>query len=416
MSPPAARERSPQATGVRAGLLLSALVTAFSVLTYWGLRPLHERGQYQPVLGFFQGLEWLLQAPGAKLGPLLGVIAHHHRTPDVWLFGLAVNFVGYFLAGLVGVALWRRLTHLPAPAAEEAGTAPPCSRRRFLSGGVRALEVGAAGALGYSLLVEPRRLSVTRLEVPIRGLPAELDGLRLVQITDVHLGPWLSVEYVQEAVRLANEEEPDLACLTGDYVHRSAAYIEPVIRALGELRPRIGTVAVLGNHDWWEADIERMRAGFRRAGVVMLDNDRRVLTPDRRIVPSAETGLALCGVGDLWEDWQDYHGVLGGLPAGMPCLLLSHNPDVAEDPRLLRLLRRGGRVDLMLSGHTHGGQVRFPFVGAPVTNSRYGQKYAQGLVQGPAFPVFVCRGIGVSGLPLRLGAPPEIAVLQLRRV
>jgi predicted MPP superfamily phosphohydrolase len=95
----------------------------------------------------------------------------------------------------------------------------------------------------------------------------------------------------------------------------------------------------------------------------------------------------------------------------MPRLLLSHNPDVAEAPGLVR----GGRlVDLMLCGHTHGGQIALPGLGTPITNSRYGQTYAQGLIEGPVCAVFVCRGIGVSALPLRLGVPPEIAVLELR--
>jgi predicted MPP superfamily phosphohydrolase len=96
----------------------------------------------------------------------------------------------------------------------------------------------------------------------------------------------------------------------------------------------------------------------------------------------------------------------------MPRLLLSHNPDAAEDPRFLRARHR---VDLMLSGHTHGGQVRLPVVGAPVIPSKYGQKYAAGLVQGPRCPVYVSRGLGLSGLPVRFGVPPEIVLFELQR-
>src|SRR5262249_27308037 len=124
------------------------------------------------------------------------------------------------------------------------------------------------------------------------------------------------------------------------------------------------------------------------------------------------TGLAISAVGDLWEDRQDYRRALDGLPASMPRLLLSHNPDVAEEAAFIA---SGLRVDLMLSGHTHGGQIRLPGVGAPISSSRFGQKYCEGLVEGPACRVFVCRGIGVSAFPLRLGVPPEIAVLELRR-
>ena len=131
------------------------------------------------------------------------------------------------------------------------------------------------------------------------------------------------------------------------------------------------------------------------------------MTPDRRLVAEAREGLALAGVGDLLQDKQDYRQALDGLPAAMPRLLLSHNPDVAEEAGLVR---SGLRVDLMLSGHTHGGQL--PYL--PTVRSRYGQKYVRGLVQGPVCPVFVCRGIGMVRLPLRLRVPPEIAVIELR--
>jgi predicted MPP superfamily phosphohydrolase len=392
----------------RLGLLLTVPVAAYSILSYWVLRPLHEAEVCQPLLALLMGADHLLQAPGLALADRLGLRTAHHTTTTVWLFSLMGNGLVYFLAGFLARAWSRRA----APSAPGADTTVPtsCTRRCFITGGAKAVGVGVAGAMGYAFLVEPRWLGVSRREIPIRGLPAALDGLRVVQLTDVHHGPWLSLAYVRDVVQTTNELAPDLVCLTGDYVHHSEAYIEPVVEELARLRPRIATVAVLGNHDWWE-DVDRMRRALDRASIPLLDNGRRVLTPDRRVTADAAEGLAVCGVGDLWEDTQDYQAALGGLPADMPRLLLSHNPDVAEEPDLVL---SGLRVDLMLSGHTHGGQVRFPFLGPPVTNSRFGQKYAEGLVQGPVCRVFVCRGIGVSGFPLRLGVPPEIAVLELR--
>jgi predicted MPP superfamily phosphohydrolase len=391
------------AAGVRLGLVLATAVVAYGVCVRWILRPLHAQGTGQPVLAFLLGLEDLLLIPGLSLAHAVGLRANHHTSFKAWLFSLAVNAVVYFLAG-VAVRAWRRRRARPSLSAAITG------RRRFLAGGAQLLGTGAALGLGYSFLIEPRWFTVSRRQIGIRDLPPALDGLRLVQLTDIHHGPWLSLHYVRQVVEAANELEPDLVCLTGDYVHQSRAYIDPVVAELAQLKPRIATVAVLGNHDWYE-DAERLRAGLAQIGIPMLDNGRRVLTPERRLVPQADAGLAVCGVGDLWEDEPDYEVALDGLPAEMPRLLLSHNPDVAEEPALLHA---GRRVDLMLSGHTHGGQVSFPFLGAPVTNSRCGQKYARGLVQGPACPVFICRGIGVSGIPLRLGAFPEIAVLELR--
>ena len=291
------------------------------------------------------------------------------------------------------------------------GPGQPHSRRRFLLQTSRVLALCAAGAVGYSFLLEPRWFAVTRREIYIRDLHDDLAGLRIVHLTDIHHGPWLSLNYVRQVIDAANALEPDLICLTGDYVHHSAAYIDPVVQEFARLRASVGVVAVLGNHDRWEG-VEAMRGRvFRDAGIPLLDNRRLVLTPQRRLAGTAEEGLAVCGVGDLWEDLPDYRLALAGLPAAMPRLLLSHNPDVAEERGLIQ---SGYRVDLMLSGHTHGGQVVLPLLGPPVTSSRCGQKLRQGLVEGPVCPVFISRGIGVSGFPVRLGRRPEMAVLTLR--
>jgi predicted MPP superfamily phosphohydrolase len=269
---------------------------------------------------------------------------------------------------------------------------------------------GLAAGLGYGLLVEPRWFAVTHRVMPIRGLPPSLDGLRAVQLSDVHHGPWLSLGQVREVVERTNQLVPDLVFLTGDYVHQSAVYIPPAIKELGQLQPKIGTLAVLGNHDWWEG-AALTRAEFARAGIPLIDNARRTLTPDRRLLADANEGLCIAGVGDLWEDRPDYDAALGGVPARVPRVLLSHNPDVAEEGQFVR---SGHRVDLMVSGHTHGGQIYIPGLGTPVVPSRYGQKYSQGLVQGPVCPVLISRGIGLTVLPLRLGVRPEITLLELR--
>jgi predicted MPP superfamily phosphohydrolase len=388
----------------RFGLVVAAAVTTYAVLVYTILRPLHEQGVLQSVIAFLQGLDYVLQSPGIGVAQRLGLRAGHHTTFPAWAVSLTVNAVAYFVLAVYVRRLFRR------PRSAESSSVAVPARRRFLGYGLKAVGAAAGAVLGYALVVEPRRFKVSQREVTIRGLPQALDGLRLVQLTDIHHGPWLSLDYVRAVVAAANELNPDLVCLTGDYVHHSAAYIEPVVEGLAGLRPRIATVAVLGNHDWWE-DATRMRRAFARTDIVLLDNTRRVLTPRRRLESEAAVGLAVCGVGDLWEDHPDYAAALSGLPEGMPRLLLSHNPDVAEEPGLVH---GGWRVDLMLSGHTHGGQIALPGLGTPITSSRYGQKYVRGLVEGPCCRVFVCPGIGVSGLPLRFGVPPEIAVLVLR--
>jgi predicted MPP superfamily phosphohydrolase len=205
----------------------------------------------------------------------------------------------------------------------------------------------AAGMFGYGVGFEPRRVAVTRRTVALPNLPASLDGLRLVQLTDLHHGPWISIGAIRSFVRRTNELSPDLVLLTGDYVHRSPAYIEPVAAALAGLRASIGVVGVLGNHDWWENGPLSRRA-LERAGVVMLDNTRGFVTPDRALVAApVDRGLCLAGVGDYYEDEQRYADALGGVSPDVPRLLLSHNPDVAED----RAFRRSGlRVDVRCVG------------------------------------------------------------------
>lgn len=239
------------------------------------------------------------------------------------------------------------------------------------------------------------------LRFPLRNLPDELDGLRAVLFSDLHRGPLNSRRYLLRVMDEVNALEPDLVLIAGDFVE-PGGYIEDMARILERLRPpAFGT---LGNHDHW-AGREKAR---RLYPLTLLDNTRIFLNAQREFTPTPpERGLCLAGIEDLVCNRPDLQAALGDVPEHLPRLLLSHNPDFAEDPRAA-----GPRVDLMLSGHTHGGQIRLPWLGAPITFSRYGQKYAAGLVQGPHWPVYVTRGVGNSGLPLRIGVPCELTVLE----
>ncbi len=208
---------------------------------------------------------------------------------------------------------------------------------------------------------------------------------------------------IDEALKLNG----DLFVLTGDYVHRTAKAIEPGIGILGRLKAKYGVVAVLGNHDHWE-DAEACRAQFNQIRVPLIDNTRVFLTRQGLTLdPASRSALCVGGIGDLWTDHTDFEAALGALPSDMPRLLLSHNPDTAE------LSTAPVRIDLMLSGHTHGGQVWLPVIGTPIVPSRYGAKYIGGLCQGPRYPVLVTRGVGMALLPIRFCVPPEISKITL---
>ena len=282
-------------------------------------------------------------------------------------------------------------------------------RRQFLLRSTAGAVGVASGGLGsYATLVAPGILRTRRYEIAVRDLPPGLDGLRIAHVSDTHYGPFVSMGYLEKAMEIVNASHPDLVLFTGDHVHYTPKSIGPGIGVLAKARGRLGAVAVMGNHEHWEG-AEACRAEFRATGIPLVDNGRLYLTTSGLCDTPSDDALCIAGVGDLWEDEVSFARALDGVPVGMPRVVLAHNPDVAES------VDGEWRVDLMLSGHTHGGQIALPIVGAPVAPSRYGRKYLGGLCQGPICPVIVSRGVGVAGVPLRLGVPPEFGLITLKR-
>jgi predicted MPP superfamily phosphohydrolase len=347
---------------------------------------------------------------------------------------VAVNLVTWGAVVLIIAALLTLRARLharppadPAPRPESAPDLQPADpfRRRFLVDATFLSGSLAVCGMGTSASVfTPWSLVVRRYSVPIRGLPASLDGLRLVQITDTHLGPRIPGAFITEAVDLALSLKPDLFVLTGDYVHDGTRYIDRAASLFAPLTQEsgncLGVVGVLGNHDHY-ADARAVTAAMRSRAVRMIDNDRLFIDgATRRLTTSHTGGPALCiaGVDDLNTGEVRPDLALGGVHDDMPRIMLAHTPDTAEIPAITGgegALGPSHRVDLMLSGHTHGGQVRVPLLGTPVTLSRYGQRYAHGLVEGPACPVIISAGVGMSVFPVRFGVPPEIVEITLTR-
>ncbi len=327
--------------------------------------------------------------------------------------------------GRAGTAPTRRAAApvLDRPAPEGAAAGAVVSRRRVLVDGTCALAgVGLATTLARGTLVAPWDCQVVRYRVPIRDLPASLSGLRLVYISDTHLGPRVSAAYIRGVLERAVDLNPDVFLLGGDYVHNGPRQIAP---AAALFKPLVATgkpvIGVLGNHDWY-ADGAASTLALQDVGVRMIDNDRVFIDAGTRTLKedAPAAGLCVAGVGDLWQHVVDPVAAFRGVPPEMARVLLSHNPDAAEEPVLVEG-RAGGppapapRVDLMLSGHTHGGQVKLPMVPPLIVPSRFRFKYARGLVQGPAFPVLVSAGVGVSLIPVRIGVAPEVLEVELER-
>ena len=278
------------------------------------------------------------------------------------------------------------------------GTKKKISRRKFLRrilyGGV-----GACAALGGYPFLEARWVRISRRQISVPMLPPEFTGTTVALLTDIHHGPFLSIGRVKAMVDDANALDADIVALGGDYVYRGPQYIEPCIAEFARLRAKLGVYAVLGNHDHWES-APRTRAALKEAGIPEIANTGVWLA-------NSGARLRFCGVDDLWEGTQNLDTALGDCGEGDAAILLSHNPDYAEEIR-------DRRVRLILSGHTHGGQVNIPFVGAPIVPSKYGEKYAQGLVKTAYTQVYVSRGLGTIAPPVRFNCRPEIVLIQLR--
>jgi predicted MPP superfamily phosphohydrolase len=231
-------------------------------------------------------------------------------------------------------------------------------------------------------------------------------------IADLHAGsPQVDLERIEGIVERVNRESVDLVALLGDYIDTNVALaeeIDPVAIAgrLGRLDSRLGTYAVLGNHDWAHAG-GRMGQALREAGIQLLEN--RAIGVDAsaaEATAASPPGFWIAGLGDLMKRTADLEGTLAQVPSGAPVLLFSHNPDVF--PRV------PDSVALTLSGHTHGAQVDIPILRDKLTPSRFGARYTGGHIEEGGRHLYVSDGIGTSRLPIRFRAKPELPVLELR--
>ncbi len=271
------------------------------------------------------------------------------------------------------------------------------NRRTFLRTALAATVPAAAGAAAYGVF-ESGWLEIARPALALPRLPAAFDGTTVAFLTDIHHGPFTSLDYVNAVVRTTLALRPDLIVLGGDYSLKEEKYIRPCFDALAALKAPLGVYGVLGNHDYWHG-LNETRDGFERSGIRELTNRGVWLERDGY-------RFRLAGVDDLWMGKVDVSAALGDATPEDACLILSHNPDLAEK-------LRDPRVGLMLSGHTHGGQVVFPG-GAPFVPSHYGQKYLKGLVRAPLTSVYVSRGLGTTSAPFRVGSRPELTLVTLQ--
>ncbi len=390
----------------------------------------------------------------------LAALFFSDRRDLIWRFSGMMGFVGFwittaFLSWIIislisGMRLaWSRVRRLLAPtssgarAASTPATARPVSarssgpspsaggvrldRRRFVQAATAFAGAAPFGVGVYGFLIGRHDYRVLKIDLPVSGLPGELEGLRIAQLSDIHIGSYMSAADVRRAVGMANELEPDLSVVTGDFITGRNDPLEICISELSRLRAPLGVWGCNGNHEIYAYAQEEAAELFAQRGMKLLRQENAELSwrggkfnligVDYQVARNSRgRRLAmLASAGDL-------------VRPDMPNILLSHNPN--SFPRAAEL-----GIELMLTGHTHGGQVRVEILDHRFTPAQFLTPYTAGLYKrplgcpsafddqqawgaapsGPASLVYVNRGLGTIGAPVRLGVPPEISLLTLRR-
>lgn len=279
----------------------------------------------------------------------------------------------------------------------------PTTRRKFL---YSAAAAGTLAIAGDSVLLEPNRPRVIRQEFSLARWPARLNGFTIALLSDFHYDPYFSVHPLHAAVPLVNSLRPDLIVLTGDFVSvppagdpsKAAFAAEPCARVLRQMSAPDGLWAVLGNHDC-DTDPEEVTRAVQAQGIRMLQNQSQAIEHD-----GARFWLA--GVDDVLSGTADVAETLHGVPPNDAVVLLAHEPDFADEAAKFP-------VDLQLSGHSHGGQIRIPLVPLFYLPD-LAKKYVMGTYQVGPLPLYTNAGIGTVNIPVRLNCPPEITFITLR--
>lgn len=366
-----------------------------------------------------------------------------HAPFSWWFFGSLLGFIIYLIVRGLGLGVWLAFTAAvwpfrrgqaraaTTPKNEErvAGSAHPTStastafsapaptvaanpsRRGFFRHTATALGVVPFAAAAYGILYGRLDLKVTNPRVMLPNLPRAFDGFRILQLSDLHIGPFMTANEISKVVEISNRARADLIVLTGDFVTWDAATQYAVVDALSPLKAPYGVWGCLGNHEIWTHTEDSITRLFAARGV-------RILRQASAVIPEGRDAINLIGVDYETENAfghfragfvrQYLASVEGLLLPGMVNILMSHNPNTFD-----RAAKLG--FDLSLAGHTHGGQVNLEFLHADLSPARLVTPYVEGWFQKAGRQLYVNRGIGTIGLPMRLGAPPEITIYHLVR-
>jgi predicted MPP superfamily phosphohydrolase len=335
-------------------------------------------------------------APLKHLSPLIryGLI----YPTAIWSFGSVFSFLFLLSTDLLGrcTRLIRsrvsRTTQRSAPAFDS-------SRRRFMQAGLRALAATPVMVSGYGALYESNGCRIEEVRLSLDASRRFDPPLKVVQVSDIHSGLFMTPAQMRHCAETVQQLQPDLFVLTGDFISNSVAYLSPCVKEMARVQARYGSFAVLGNHEHWYAKPEEVFAIFEGGGIPVLQNVHRVLETDRGPV-------ALVGIDDLRFGLPDLEQALEGLDPKLPRILLSHRPEVFPQAA-------AHKIALTLSGHYHGGQIKVSLLGVDFSLAHLLSPYPEGLYRLGSCHLYVNRGLGTTGTPVRLNAPPEITLFHL---
>jgi uncharacterized protein len=307
-----------------------------------------------------------------------------------WLRGSALIWAMLSVQWLAAWVIWKSLAQVVSPA-----------RRSFLNSAGVALFAAPVAMMGYGVFVQRLNIRMREQKIAIPGLAEDLVGLRVVQLTDIHLSPFLSEKELRHAVGMANETNAHLALVTGDMISGPRDPLDACLKELANLHAEAGIYGCMGNHEVYAHAEDYASIAGERLGIHYLRSEAVRLK-------FGTAAMNLAGV-----DYQRFHspyltGAEKMIEPGLFNVLMSHNPDVFP------VAAQQG-YDLTIAGHTHGGQVRVEILREDLNIARFFTPYVDGLYQNEGRTLFVSRGIGTIGLPVRLGAPPEVALLRLCR-
>lgn len=311
-----------------------------------------------------------------------------------WIRGSALIWGMMSVFFLIAWLVWRALALIVRPAHSPA-------RRGFLRASGAALFAAPLAVTGYGVFVQRLNLRMREQNIAIPGLPQDLEGLRIVQLSDIHLSPFLSEKELAKAIAMANETYAHLALVTGDMITFNRDPLDACLQQLSGLRAEAGIFGCMGNHEMYANAEDHAAELGARLGI-------RYLRSEAAQLKFGGAVMNLAGV-----DYQRFHkpylvGAEKMVEPGVFNVLMSHNPDVFP------VAARQG-YDLTIAGHTHGGQVRVEILREDLNIARFFTPYVDGLYSENGRSIFVSRGIGTIGLPARIGAPPEVALLRLCR-